>query len=149
MLSQWAPSRLGYPGACLAFVGLSLVLSGCTQNTKIPTYPVEGEVFVAGKPAAGATIVFYPKGENTPPVCPNTVVEPNGSFRLTSFTALDGAPEGEYVVTVTWAPTVQRDGETYLTGPDKLRGRYANRTTTTLRATVQNGTNKIPRFDLK
>src|SRR5205823_1996593 len=81
---------------------LSLLAAGCGDPRK-PVYPVEGTVLVDGKPAARAIVTFQPVGDNSPTaVRPVGHVDEKGKFTLTSYRQDDGAPEGEYAVTVTW-----------------------------------------------
>ena len=104
-------------------------------------------MFVQGQPAAGAAVTFYPLSPTKPRQIPTAVVGPDGSFRLTTVSAYDGAPPGDYAVCITWSDSRRVDGET-LNGPDRLRWRYANPAYSTLKATVQPGKSPPPRFDL-
>lgn len=120
-------------------------------------YPVRGEVFVQGQPAAGASVAFYPAqaaaavapgaAPTTRPPIPTAVVDKDGSFRLTSLRAYDGAAPGDYLVTVTWSDVSRQDGDT-VEGPDKLLWQYARPGQSGLKATIKTGDNKLPRFNL-
>jgi hypothetical protein len=58
------------------------------------------------------------------PVTPQSVTDKSGEFSLTSFHTDDGAPEGEYVVTIEWrerSGLAKQDFE----GLDRLGGAYA------------------------
>ena len=138
------------PGALLrlALLGLSLAQLGCGGNAR-GTYPVRGEVFVGDQPAVGAAVTFYPVNADADKSkrIPTAVVEKDGSFRLTTLTANDGAPPGEYNVTITWCDMRREDGDT-ITGPDQLQGRYANATRSPIKATIQPGKNELKRFVL-
>jgi hypothetical protein len=74
----------------------------------------------------------------------------DGSFQLTTFIKDDGAPAGQYKVIAQWAPSnpgsdrSQRGGG----GVDRLRGKYFNLDRTTLTATITEGTNELPPFEL-
>lgn len=133
----------------LSLAALTLALPGCggRPGPSVPIYPTEGKVLVGGQPAAGALIVLWARPERTPPICPNATVAEDGSFRLTSFAKNDGAPAGEYAVTVVWSPTTRVDGETY-EEPDRLKGRYSNPNTSGLQATIKTGKNALPTFEL-
>ncbi|HVS39299.1 MAG TPA: carboxypeptidase-like regulatory domain-containing protein [Gemmataceae bacterium] len=135
--------RLGW----LALLGLSMAALGCGASNGI--YPVHGQVFVQGQPAVGAAVTFHPANasEDAPPRIPTAVVEQDGSFRLTTLSAYDGAPPGEYTVTITWCD-VKRDEGDPIDGPDKLQGRYANAKYSTIKATIQSGKNELKRYDL-
>src|SRR5438128_100993 len=89
-------ARLGLFGCFAAFI-----LCGCGSGT--PLYPVRGEVFFKGKPAAGALVVFHPVEDKDGKVTrPRGTVEADGSFTLSSHAKGDGAAVGEYVVTINW-----------------------------------------------
>ncbi len=135
------------PLAWLGLLALSLAAAGCGPASDI--YPTRGEAFAAGQPAVGAVVTFYPVNAEAgkPKRIPTAVVEKDGSFHLTTLSANDGAPPGEYVVTITWCDSYRDDGDT-VTGPDRLQGRYANPQYPALRATIQPGKNELKRFDL-
>jgi hypothetical protein len=110
-------------------------------------------VFVAGKPAAGATVVFHPvEGLDQRILRPAGVVQEDGSFTLRCYdpqicpTPKDGAPAGEYRVTVNWLPPDYAEYRNIL--PDKLQGRYVDPKTSGLRATVKAEPNELPAFQL-
>ncbi|MDG3006703.1 hypothetical protein [Paludisphaera mucosa] len=127
------------------------VFAGCGEpQDGPPIHPVSGRVLVDGAPAVGAEVVFHSTqtlGTVTPP--PTAIVEPDGAFRPSTRTAGDGAPAGEYRLTVVW-----RGGPGLLAddaggGEDRLRGRYARAETSGLQATIRPGENVIPPIDLK
>src|SRR5262245_30863632 len=64
--------------------------------------PVEGRLLVSGIPAANAHVTFHPIEGAAGTALSVGRTGPDGSFRLTTFAAGDGAPAGEYVVTVVW-----------------------------------------------
>ena len=67
--------------------------------------------------------------------------EADGSFALSTYTANDGAPAGEYAVTVVWwNPPVDAEGKP---GPNLLPQRYAKPETTPLKAVVKAGPNEV------
>jgi hypothetical protein len=130
-------------GVFLLVVGL-VVGCGSSSSTegRKAVHPVKGQVFVGGKAAAGAFVLFVPAREaaNTPDPRPRATVQEDGTFVLSTYG--DGAPEGDYLVTVT-RPVNGRDDE------DRLRGRYADRGRSGLKAAVRPGPNEIPAFMLK
>jgi hypothetical protein len=101
-------------------------------------------VFAGGKAAAGAFVLFIPALEaaDSPVPRPRATVKEDGSFVLSTYGEEDGAPAGDYLVTVTWSPS-DRDDE------DKLGGRYKDRAKTPLKATVKEGSNELPAFQVK
>ena len=128
-----------------------LLLSSCQRG--VTAYPVRGQVLVGGKPAVGATVVFHPADAADPRALrPAGVVQEDGSFTLRSYdpqtcpTPMDGAPAGEYLVTVNWLPPDYAEYRNVL--PDKLNGRYVDPKTSGLRATVKPEPNDLPPFRL-
>src|SRR5437016_1941611 len=91
-------------GPCLwlATAVAAACLASCARNPRKPVFPVRGQVTVDGKPAAGATVFFYPVESDPDAIAPYGVTDANGSFTLTTYLTFDGAPAGEYVVTVRW-----------------------------------------------
>jgi hypothetical protein len=105
---------------------LALALGGCSGSKvgRPPTYPVRGRLFVGDRPAAGARVQLTAAGDpKLIGLCPHATVEPDGSFRLTTFKTGDGAPAGTYALTLTW-PLPPAPGQEE--GPDRFRGRYAD-----------------------
>ncbi|HZN32458.1 MAG TPA: hypothetical protein VFB80_01520 [Pirellulaceae bacterium] len=116
---------------------------------------MKGSVLVAGKPAARATVIFHPKApaadalaEKAPPR-PTGEVQADGSFTLSTYTAGDGAPAGEYTVTISWPSGSSPIGGDADSGPDRLGGRYLNPQTSRLSAKVDAAATEVPRFELK
>ena len=121
--------------ACLALAALS---AGCGPGRK-SVYPVRGEVLVEGRPPVHALVTFHPvAGDGREAIHPTGSVDDQGRFTLTSYAGGDGAPEGEYRVTVAWFLSSGRPGDD---GPpvNYLPGRYAGPDTTPLRAVVRKG----------
>src|SRR5262249_32068836 len=110
--------RLLVFGGCIA---LLLLTSGCGNGQK-EVYPVEGQVLDAeDKPAAGALVIFHPvKADDQDLNKPRGYVDDNGRFSLTTYEKDDGAPEGDYIVTIEWCArkTSPFDKE----GKDQLAG---------------------------
>src|SRR6516165_9630974 len=78
---------------------LTLTLAGCANGRK-PVAPVRGKVFLSGKAADGALVVFNPVDNNDlNPVRPQGMVGSDGAFEMTTYKNNDGAPPGEYNVT--------------------------------------------------
>ncbi len=125
---------------------LCLCPLGCGKRG-IKVYPVRGEVYFNGEPAAGATIHFHPVDKKAGPPAYATVNE-DGAYSLTTFKSDDGAAAGDYVVTINWLEETEVDGETIF-GKDRLGGFYAKPDISKLKATVSPGDNEIDRFDLK
>jgi hypothetical protein len=118
---------------------------GCGRPSKVPTHPVSGKLTVSGQPAANAQVAFHPLDEGAPrAIRPVGKTAADGTFSLTTFTPGDGAPAGEYAVTVIWIDDSNPVDE--CADPishDRLTGRYADPSKTKLRATIQPGQNEV------
>ena len=120
---------------------------GCGSGQK-PAIPVKGQVFYKdSQPAAGALVVFHPIPADSSPtaVKPSGEVREDGSFSLTTYKPGDGAPAGEYAVTVIWLekPTGPKLTENRGLAKDRLDGRYNSADTTKLKATVNESSTTI------
>ncbi|MCC6491613.1 MAG: hypothetical protein IT424_01180 [Pirellulales bacterium] len=135
-----------------ALVALAAVSIGCGDG-RVAVYPVSGQVNYKGKPAAGATVIFYAQNaelkEPGIPIPEGTTAD-DGSFQLKSFEPADGAPAGEYKVSIVWNQVIRasNDPESQIE-EDRLRGAYADPETSGLTATVTDGDNQLPPFELK
>jgi hypothetical protein len=68
---------------------------------------------------------------------------------LRSYEPDDGAPAGEFKVTVVWPESPPPNASGVFEVRDRLRGRYANPKTTELTATVEEGGGALPPFELQ
>jgi hypothetical protein len=137
----------------LALLAVSLACSSCSGAKGQPVFPVHGKVLFRGKPAAGALVVLHSMGPSTPQQeRPRAVVEDDGSFSVSTFAAKDGAPAGDYAVSINWkSKTVKTPGRK---GPAKkvptnFPKRYENPKTSGLVVRVQEGPNELRPFDIK
>lgn len=136
---------------------LVLCLNLSCDKSRVPVYPVRGAVLCQGRAAAGAFVIFHPvtDSESIQRMRPHGVVGPDGTFVLMTYLDADGAPAGDYRVTIEWPaegprdPSDPNDSESEPTGPDRLRGRYANPDTSGLRATVAEGENQLDPFEIR
>lgn len=134
-------------GTCLL---VATIATGCGEGPDWPKcHSVSGRVLVDGKPAVRATVKFTATG--TAPdgktYSPSTLTDDDGAFRLTTFESGDGAPAGDYTVTVIATYLVK--GGQDIPVADLLNGRYADPTQSRLKVTVKEGENALPPFDLK
>ena len=101
-----------------------------------PRQPFQGKAFFEGAPMPGAVIEFIPSGgdDGARGVRADGIVQPDGSFTLSTLKANDGVVAGDYTVTATWRrPLFLPDGRK---GPNQLPDRYAKAASTLpLRAT--------------
>ena len=136
-----------------AALAVAVSIPGCRRSGHQPlaVYPAKGELFVAGEPAENAVIAFHPINRTEwPSTTSRAVVEQTGRFSLTTYAANDGAPEGEYAVTVYWpARPLNPDGEGGSLPDDKLGRRFANAARSNLRARLGKQPVTFAHVDLK
>ncbi len=113
-----------------------------TSYARLPArQPFEGKALFDGVPIPGAVVEFFPMGDAPAGVRADGVVQPDGSFRLSTATANDGVAVGEYVATVTWRrPLFTPEGKP---GPNALPELYARPATSPLRAKIVEGKNEV------
>jgi hypothetical protein len=86
-----------------------LLLAGCHGSDLRKTYPVAGTITIDGAPAEpGILVLLHPQFTETDkyPIHPRGATTENGAFKITTYNADDGAPEGEYVATLEWPQRV-------------------------------------------
>jgi hypothetical protein len=93
----------------IALIGLLGLMAGCSSRGE-KLVPVEGQVKVNGRPAAGAIVTFHPINAPADAPRPSGQVAEDGTFRLTTTNSNDGAAPGEYRVTVAWYLASARKG---------------------------------------
>jgi hypothetical protein len=126
---------------------------GCSakQNANRPkVHPVSGKILVAGKPAVGAQVVLFETDRaGTNAYRPHGKVGVDGIYRLTTFTTNDGAPDGDYALTVTWpSPPVKGQSEDE-DGPDRFAKRYADYRRPAAQIKITSEINELAPIDLK
>jgi hypothetical protein len=138
----------------LPIVGFLMLATGCSSSTE-RYLPAKGQVFVGGKPAAGAKVILVPRDESKDDGRnPSGKVGDDGFYQLNTYdpatrTVHDGARPGDYVVLVTWVPEpTERSLDSGSFGGDKLGSRYRDPKTTTLRAEVKEGVPELPTIKL-
>lgn len=116
---------------------------------------VRGKVTHRSEPAAGAVVVFHPVGATLQSQRPSAVTDAGGNFTLMTGPKT-GSPGGDYTVTITWPDEKAAKSKSKRSGtdqtpeelPDRLKGRYSDPTTTTLKATIRSGDNALPTFEV-
>jgi hypothetical protein len=123
---------------------LSPILSdeqGDKEYYRRPTYPVAMKVTLDGKPIPGSLVALRGKAKEPRPPYADGLVEAEGSVRLSTYTAFDGVPAGEYACTVELRkPYFTPDGKR---GPNLLPARYASTETTPLTVKIKPGKNEL------
>jgi hypothetical protein len=135
--------------AALVALALAALCPACAKSGRKPVYPVQGQVLVKGRPAAQAQVTFHPLDGGPDAVRPVGHVDEHGRFRLTTYGDGDGAPEGEYRVTVQWFLATRARGSDEYQSVNYLPARYGRAETSGLRATITRGDNNLPTIDLK
>jgi hypothetical protein len=142
--------------ARFVLVLILLLGAGCSSggNGK-PVYSVQGQAFKGTQPMAGAVVAFHSLSaeDKTNIVRPNGTVAEDGSFKLTTYKPNDGAPKGEYAVTILWMDKAAGSefvggGESRVAAPDRLKNAYSNPATTKLRAKVTNSSSNPVRLEV-
>jgi hypothetical protein len=116
---------------------------GVTVTNRKPVHPVKGTVFFEGSPVPNAGVTFHLLNPETKKFthAADALAEADGTFTLTTYAANDGAPAGEYAVTVVCPyPPLDAEGKP---APNLLPERYSKPETTPLKATVKAGPNEV------
>lgn len=144
---------------CLFVAAISsLSLIGC-GDSRPKAIPVSGKVTYKGKEVpVGALVVFHPTDparEKQIGGKPFGKVGDDGTFTLTTYTTGDGAPEGEYGVTVEWRPPAQSETKFQLSAegssaaPNKLQGKFSDPRNPFTKVTVKAGSDNKFSFDVE
>jgi hypothetical protein len=119
---------------------------GVKEYHRRPTYPVEVAVTYKGVPAVGAEVVFHGTGKEPRQPRADGMTNSEGRVILSTYTAFDGVPAGDYAVTIELRkPLYTPEGKR---GPNQLPARYAETKTTPLTVTVKAGAKYQLTFDL-
>ena len=136
--------------AALLLVGTAGLI-GCSAKhpDRLSVFPVEGQVNVNGQPLANAFVVLHPKNGSDPRLlAARGQTDQNGKFKVTTYEAGDGAPVGEYAVTVEYHPLVNLGGS-YEPGPNVLPPKLASPSTTDVTVRVAASPNTLPPIDVR
>ncbi|MDY3552525.1 carboxypeptidase-like regulatory domain-containing protein [Gemmata sp. JC717] len=135
--------------AALTLWACALALTGGCAPAAPKTVPLSGVVRVNGKPAARAKVFLTPLAPSDGrPVLPSAETGADGTFRVSTYLPDDGAPPGEYAVTVLW-PTYAMSGSEEVEGPDRLKGRYNSVRSPAATVAVTEATRELPPLDLR
>ena len=155
MTTSWnALVRRARPMFSMVVVVVSFLACSCSKKGPA-LYPVHGKVFFEGQPIPGALVILHPvKNPDASMAKPRAVAGPDSSFKIFTQVADDGAPAGEYVVTVVWKKKkLPRQERMKKKGIEKkvepFPTRFQNPATSGLRVFVLEGPNELPPFHLK
>jgi hypothetical protein len=127
---------------------------GKKEDVRLTLQPAQGKLLVDGKPPVRAMLTFHPDAPLVDTqgraLQPTAVIDAEGKFRPSTYTAGDGLPAGKYNVTVEWPKITVDQGEEQM-GPDQLGGRYKNpkKPAATITVQIQEGEMDLPPIDLK
>jgi hypothetical protein len=129
---------------------LVLQVSGCGQSDKnrVAVHPVTGSVQFRGLPTAGAFVSLHAKNATDSVPTPRATVAKDGTFTVTTYDGNDGAPEGDYVLTVQWYRPV-RVGNDLVGGPNVLPVKYASAQTSDVKIRIAAGENQLKLIHLR
>ena len=125
--------------------GLLVILattSGC--GAKSDAVPVTGKVSYNGEPLQGGMVMLTPEGGGT---AATGDIQPDGTFKLTSFIKDDGAVPGIYKVTVQVFPDAESGGG--LPGMEfgnekpPIPAKYGDPSQSDLKAVINEGENNL------
>jgi hypothetical protein len=150
--------KYAHPLGATAIVAAVLCAVGCGGPERVELHPTQGQVVQGGKPAAGAQVTLHPAAsiadgpEKT--LRPTGIADGSGNYALSTYVSGDGAPAGEWIVTVVWPDPkfpperrqeLEAEGNTV---PDALGGRYARPEGSPWKVTIAPGENALPTIDL-
>lgn len=125
---------------------LSLTLASCARTKALPVYSVRGSVTFQKKPAGEAVVVLRPKSALAGNLLPHGEVAHDGTFQISTYTKNDGAPAGEYAVTITWPQVKPDPAGGWMEGPDRLKGKFNDPNNAKWNVTIKEGSNDLPPF---
>ncbi|MCI0738427.1 MAG: metallophosphoesterase [Gemmataceae bacterium] len=116
---------------------------GYVRYNMKPIYPARGTVLMDGAPVAGARVALHlveQEGKKLTYTA-DGIAAGDGTFTLSTYRANDGAPVGEFAVTVVLRePYFEPSGKL---GPNRLPEKYADPKTTVLRVKIANEPNEL------
>lgn len=124
--------------------------AGCSGGMPIPrTVPVKGSVTSKGKPAPGMRVKFHPQFDiGAVKLIPYGETGAEGTFTLNTGQIGNGAPVGDYIVTIE-KPRASSDAGGLEIEVDDLKGKYSDPAKSQFKVTLQSGENVLPPFDIE
>jgi hypothetical protein len=121
---------------------LARLVPGASATTK-----VTGKVMVDGVPGKDVWVTLHPAQGGSAIQLPKAQVREDGSFQVTTYLEGDGAPPGDYNITLE-SLTFRQIGAQWV-GPDKLKNLYNNPKSTPYHVSVKETPVELPPFELK
>ena len=113
------------------------------SRRRVDVYPGDRTSHLQRQAGGRAQVTFHPKVQAVVHPIPSAKVDPQGNFALTTYRSQDGAPAGEYSVTVVLRPVITKEGELEL-GANVLPPQYSSPKTTKMVTQVAAGANSVP-----
>jgi len=126
-------------------------LVGCGGGdgiVRLPVHPVEGQITRNGKPLANALVALHPKGGDSRAITARGQTDENGNFKVTTYDQNDGAPEGDYAVTVQYYQLV-KTGSSAEPGPNVLNPKISSPNQTDIVVKIAAGPNKLSPIEVE
>lgn len=128
----------------LSIAVVAIAMTGCgeAKPARTPVFPIKGTITFKGQPMPGALVALHPKSpiEGTP--SPRANVTKEGAFEVSTYDGGDGAPAGDYTLTVLWYKQV-KNGADIVAGPNVVPQKYAKVETSDLTISVKEGVNEL------
>ena len=131
---------------CMFALALACVTLGCGGSRwQAETHPARGRVLINGAPPAGAVVELHSVGQ--PPDArdsrPWGIVQEDGAYALSTYETGDGAPAGDYMVTIKWPPDVSRPSLA-----DRLNRAYSSPERSQWKVTVSAAEAELPLIEI-
>ncbi|MEK6257457.1 MAG: hypothetical protein AABP62_02460 [Planctomycetota bacterium] len=150
--TDWPPHIRMVAAACsVLIVGLlGYWYATLGPSRPVAVHPVKGRAVFEGQPMSGANVILHPSSSSKVPaeLRPRGSVAADGTFVLSTFDPNDGAPSGDFVVTVVWSKPIVVDGETQF-GPNLAPATYSKPESSPLKITIEPGTRELQPLELK
>lgn len=145
MNSQQTLTRLNGIRLGMLALATSLACAGCGEDWQAETYPAYGTITINGEPPVGALIQLHSTGDakDKRDSLPWGLVQEDGSYTLSTYEMGDGAPTGEYAVTIRWSPNVNTP-----TLADRLNNAYDNPAKSEWKVTITDDENELPPIEI-
>lgn len=149
LLQRWKkPIPIGVTIA-VAFLVISLMVPLFRSSGRVRVFPAQGKAEYEGQPIANASIFLHPTWVKEPSFPrPRATVNDDGTFTVGTYAREDGAPPGEYKVTVQWFTKIDPADEDRLP-VNLLPPRYAKAETSDVTIEIREGENQLPAIKLK
>jgi hypothetical protein len=123
---------------------LATTAVGCAQSEpeQVAVFPTIGKITFKGQPTIGAVVLLHPKTPRERVPAPRASVKPDGTFKLSTFNTGDGAPEGDYVLTVKWYKPIKYGSE-LISGPNVIPTKYTQAQSSDIVVRVAAGENRL------